>query len=422
MRKFCFSIAVLIALTGTSVNAQSSTPKKDSIAKPQVAAKIYGFLRNDLIYDSRQMASANDAELSLFPLPPAKDANGTDINAAGSLQMAAILTRVGLNITGPDAFGAKTSGIIEGEFWGVTGNPGGYLTNLFNLRHAYAMLDWKTTQLAFGQYWHPMFHLDCYPGVINFNTGIPFSPLNRSPQIRLTQKLDDQGHFTAAVTAISQIDMPSPQGNVTLANGITPNLDLLLQYKTDNFLLGGNLDYLSVLPSLSSPGTGLATTQRANATRFSLFTKIILDPIQLKASFTSGGNLADQVMLGGYLGYNTKSTTTEATYTATKTSAFWVDLAGTGKSVVPGIFFGTTSNNGAGSAGGDANYVLLGINNVKNVTRVAPRIEFISGKFRFGAELEFNTVAWGTYNNDGTVSNTSNTSSTRFIFMSKFSF
>jgi len=418
MRKNFFLTILLFFISGNLLLAQSSgiTTEKKTDSASKIAVKIYGFLRNDAIFDSRQMASANDAELSLFPLPQKPDANGNDINGASTFQMAAILTRVGLNITGPDAFGAKTSGIVEGEFWGFTGGA----TNFFNLRHAYAMLDWSKTQLAFGQYWHPMFNPDCYPGVVNFNTGIPFQPLNRSPQIRLTQKLDEANRWSLILAAISQIDMTSNPSNVPLSQGVVPNLHAQLMYKVPTFMFGAGLDYLSLKPNLSSAGT--VTTNRSNSLRFLAYTKIILDPIQIKAQITTGGNLADQVMLGGYLGYNSTSASTQETFKSTKTTSYWVDVNTTGKKVVPGIFFGYTSNNGAGQAGADAFYELLGISNVKDVYRISPRLEFISGKFKFGTELEFTTAAWGTANNDGTVSGSKNVTNTRFVFMTKFSF
>jgi len=423
MKKIYGSLALLVSLSFGLIHAQTNSSSAKSDSSTKIGVKIYGFVRNDVIFDSRQMASANDGELSLFPQPVSKNASGQDVNAIPTLNMASILTRAGFNITGPDAFGAKTTAIIEGEFWGFTGGA----TNFFNLRHAYAMLDWSKTQLAFGQYWHPMFNPDCYPGVVNFNTGIPFQPLNRSPQIRLTQKLDKDNHLSLILAAISQLDMPSPGpgggSNTYLAQGVTPNLHAQLMFKVSTFMLGAGVDYLSIRPELSSAGS--ISTNRVNSVRFLAYTKILLDPIQIKAQVTSGGNLNDQVMLGGYLGYNSASATIQQTYQDTKTTGFWLDINTTGKKVVPGLFFGYTANSGSSQTGADAAYGMgIGTSGaaIKSLSRISPRVEFVSGKFKFGTELEFTTASYGTAASDGTVSNTTSVTNTRFIFMSKFSF
>ena len=54
--------------------------------------------------------------------------------------------------------------------------------------------------------------------------------------------------------------------------------------------------------------------------------------------------------------------------------------------------------------------------------RVSPRMEFISGKFKFAVEIEYSSVNFGTSASDATVSNTHSITETRLIFMSKYSF
>ncbi len=45
------------------------------------------------------------------------DMNGDDINAGTNFNMLAIQSRISLALSGPDALGAKTSGLIEGDFF-----------------------------------------------------------------------------------------------------------------------------------------------------------------------------------------------------------------------------------------------------------------------------------------------------------------
>ena len=130
-------------------------------------------------------------------------------------------------MTGPDALGAKTSGLIEGEFFGTADGD----TNGFRLRHAIIKLNWKGTELMVGQFWHAMFITDCFPDVVSFNTGAPFQPFARAPQIRLTRAF---GRLSIIATALSQRDFASsgPEGtsSVYIRNAAMPEFNLKAQY------------------------------------------------------------------------------------------------------------------------------------------------------------------------------------------------
>jgi hypothetical protein len=387
--------------------------------------KLYGFVRNDIMYDSRQIISAREGDLSLYAKDKSLDVNGKDINAAPTFHMLAITSRLGGTISGPDAFGAKTSAILEAEFFGNIDAD----INEFRLRHAWAKLDWTKTQLAFGQYWHPMFVTDCFPGVVDFNTGMPFQPFNRSPQVRLTQKLDKANKTSLILAMISQRDFASvaPSGytaNDPLRNSAMPNLHAQLQYKDAKFLIGAGVDYKSLRPRLNSGTPTVVSKEKANSVSLIAYTKITTKPVVMKAEAVIGQNLTDHVMIGGYLGYTATPTSVE-TYEATKTNAFWFDIGGTGKKTVPGLFIGYTSNNGAKS-GASAAYgrsISVSGRGVKNVFRISPRLEFISGKFKFGTEIEYTTAQYGTISNSAKVTGaTDKISNTRLLFTSTFSF
>jgi hypothetical protein len=99
---------------------ETPTKTAEKKADPGWGIKFSGFIRNDVFFDSRQVVSArpaNQGELLLYPANVNNDINGKDINAASSLDMLAITTRLVGTVAGPDAFGAKTSGVIEAEFW-----------------------------------------------------------------------------------------------------------------------------------------------------------------------------------------------------------------------------------------------------------------------------------------------------------------
>ncbi len=419
-----FLVAAGLFLTSQQGLAQTTAPKPTETT-PNWGIKFYGFVRNDVMYDSRQIVSAREGDLSLYAKDKVLDANGKDINKAPTFHMLAITSRLGGSITGPDAFGAKTSAILEAEFFG---NIDGDI-NEFRLRHAWAKLDWAKTQLAFGQYWHPMFVTDCYPGVIDFNTGMPFQPFNRSPQIRLTQKLDKNNKTSLILAVISQRDFASvaPSGyNATdpLRNSVIPNLHAQLQYKDANLAIGAGVDYKSLRPRLNSGKPNIVSKERVNSISFIGYAKVVTKPVTFKAEAVIGENMTDHVMIGGYLGYFASADSVES-YDATKTKAYWFDVSGNGKKIVPGLFIGYTSNDGAKS-GAKAAYgrsIGTGGRGVKNVMRISPRIEFISGKFKIGTEIEYTSAAYGVMGNDAKIAgDTDKINNTRILFTTTFSF
>lgn len=421
-------LLLCIALLAAAFNSKAQTTSataKPAETNPSWGVKFYGFVRNDIMFDSRQIVSAREGDLSLYAKDKSLDENGKDINAAPTFHMLAITSRVGTNITGPDAFGAKTSAVFEAEFFG---NFDGGI-NEFRLRHAYAKLDWAKTQLAFGQYWHPMFVADCYPGTVDFNTGMPFQPFNRSPQVRLTQKLDKANKVSLILAILSQRDFASvaPSGysaNDPLRNSVIPNLHTQIQYKDSKFLIGAGIDYKSIRPRLSSGTPVLVSKERVNSASFIAYTKLTTKAVVLKAEAVIGKNLTDHVMIGGYLGYQPTAKDIE-TYKPTRTNAYWFEIAGTGKKVVPGLFAGYTCNQGA-AEGATAAYgrgIAISGRSVKNIYRISPRIEFISGKFKIGTELEYTTAKYGATTNDAKVTGTTdNINNTRLLFTTTFSF
>ena len=456
----CKKIAVFILLfIATQGFSQTSQQTKHTDSAVTWGIKISGFVRNNVFYDSRQVVSARPAvqgDLLLYPLPASNDVNGKDINASPSLSMLAIDSRLSVAITGPDAFGAKTSGVLEAEFFGnissslgTTTNTSGPATNsvagtedVFRLRHAYVKLDWGKTQLIFGQYWHPLLVQECMPGVLSINTGIPFQPFSRNPQIRLTQKVVSE--LSLIFVASSQIESFVSQGSSTnvalgsttasplfIDNAVIPNLSAQVQFKKGIFLGGATIDYKELRPALSqftsdtaNCKTLIATTETVKSLSYAVFAKVTTKPIVVKAEFVAGQNLYDQIMIGGYLAYATTAPY-HITYKPLNVASVWLDIAGTSKKVVPGIFFGYTKNNGA-DEGAVASYsrgITAGKLSIDKIIRVTPRIEFYSGKFKIGAELEFTQATYGTAGNNGKVSgSTYDVANYRALFVTAYYF
>lgn len=378
--------------------------------KSDFGISVSGFLKTDILFDSRQTVSAREGHFLLFPSPELFDLNQKDINDKPNFNILSIQSRITGKITGPDAFGAKTSGMLEGEFFGTADGD----VNGFRLRHAYVKLDWEKVSLLVGQTWHPMFVTELVPGTVSFNTGAPFNPFSRNPQIRFTAAVDNIKFIVAALTQRDfQSNGPAGFSSSYLRNNIIPNLHGQIQFGSDGNLAGIAFDYKSLMPRLATT-KNISTDETISSFAATAFFKISLQPITIKAQGVYGGNLADLMMLGGYAIKSVDTTSGKETYTDLKCLSGWIDIS-TGKEIEFGLFAGYSK-----SLGADDNITgsYFGrVTNIDNLLRVSPRIQFNSEKTRISTELEYTAAAYGTNDNldKGKVINTKSVANIRLL-------
>lgn len=128
----------LIPITALCLIAGSSMMHAQEEVKPGI--KFTGFVKTDAFYDSRQSSASNglrEGHFYLYPDPILYSADSSDINDSPSFHILSIQSRLKGNIIGPDAFGAKISGLIEAEFFGTSEAD----MNGFRLRHAFVELN-----------------------------------------------------------------------------------------------------------------------------------------------------------------------------------------------------------------------------------------------------------------------------------------
>lgn len=397
---------VFAAQVGLSQNTPAA-PTTPAPQTPVVGITWGGYAKLDYGIDTRQTSNLREGHFSLFPSPAALGPDGKDINATPNSFMLAVQTRLNVKITGPDFLKAKTTGMVEGEFFGTTDGD----INGFRLRHAWMKASWNKVDLLMGQYWHPMFITDCFPGVYNFNTGVPFQPFSRSPQIRLTVKASSTFNIMLAIMEERDFQSYGPGADnktSTASNSferaaVLPDAHLQLQYKGNKLLLGAGFDFKTLRPRLKN-WAGNADDTHINSTALIAFAKVNFTPaISWKVEGTYGGNLADQVMLGGYT-ETLADTSRGFEYTASNTMALWTELSGSKGKIEWGLFAGYTKNQGLSSGTKAAYGTIYGRGaNIDNVLRVAPRIGVKEGKLTLGLELEYTQAQYGVTQPDLTV-------------------
>lgn len=406
---------ILFAIT-TSLLTTGLTYAQEEAA-PVFGIKFGGFVKTDIFYDTRQSSESlglREGHFYLYPDNVSLDADGVDINANGSLHMLSIQTRLKGSITGPDAFGAKTSGIIEAEFFGTSSGD----VNGFRLRHAFVNLDWGKSSLIVGQTWHPMFPAQSFPGTVSFNTGVPFVPFSRNPQVRFTYKAGD---LSLLLTSYAQRDFTStgPDGasNKYLRNSTIPTVDFQVQFVpggSKHFIMAG-VDYKTLRPELKT-SKGYATDATIGSLSAYANVKIYTAPVTFKAMATYGQNATDLMMLGGYAISDTiDAATGYKEYTNLSVFSTWAEISTNGTKVQFGLFAGYCKNLGAPVALNGKTFARGA--DVDNLWRISPRLNFNSGKFTFGNEIEMTQAA---YTSGGVVSE--HVTNVRFLVSAIYNF
>ena len=358
--------------------------------------KFSGFVKTDLIWDSRQSVTAREGHFYLYPLNEKLDNNGKDINAQPNFNILSIQTRMRVLATGPDVWGAKTSAFVEGAFFGSVS----ITINTLRLRHAFVKLAWPQTQLLAGQFWHPMFNTRNFPGTVSFNTGAPFQPFSRNPQVRLTQTI---GKFNLAVTAMSQRDFLSngPNGASCeyLRNSSVPALNLRFEYfdKYENgneFLMGLSANYKMLKPRLATP-ENFITDEIAQSGSFTGYLKYKARDVTFKVNGFYGGDAYNLTMLGGYA---TTALSDSAgmleQYDCVRNMSIWSEIHTNGKTWQFGLFGAYSKNLGSPGEIVGTNYSRGA--NIDYLYRISPRLVYNNGNFRIAHEIEYTVAAYAT--------------------------
>lgn len=199
MKKKCCLTAIALLMAAPVLAEEKPAYNTDFKPSPEVAPGKYGaistpvtskfnlsiggFVKLDYAYNSVNLGPSG----ALLPNGGAPKRSTTQAGEEQSI-LTARQSRVWMKVAGPPLLGAKTNALVEVDFYGDFAASGE--SPQVRMRHAYGSMDWKNTQLLFGQT-ADMF-APATPSTIDFRhgqaTGTPYQP--RVPQIRLTQKVD----------------------------------------------------------------------------------------------------------------------------------------------------------------------------------------------------------------------------------------
>ena len=375
-------IILAIALLATTLSAAAQDAPK---------FKWYGFIRNYAVADTRE--SVYGTEDFFYYLPKdTKMVNGTDLNAQRTFAFAAITSRLGLDVTGYEVSGWNVSAKLEADFYaGVSGVTG---TALFRLRQAYVTLAKGGFSAKIGQTWHPM--AADMPHVFSLNTGAPFGPFSRTPEVVLEGKLSDSVTLTGALLWQMQYTSAGPEGasaNYMKYGGI-PELYLGLSYKKGGFTGRVGVDMLSIRPR-HNDGTRKVSDRITTVSPFIYleYTKNLFS-VKAKSIFAQAG---EHMNLNGGYGVSAVNSDGSWSYSPTRNSSTWVSLS-YGKKLQGVLFAGYVRNFGTKDAlVGDLYFSKNSFSNMRQMYRIAPEVIYNLGKVAFGLEYEMTSVQYGDF-------------------------
>lgn len=407
-----------------------------------VKAEIYGFIRNYFTYDSRSCVQSNEGLFNMLPNDIKPGVNGEDLNAIPSVRFLSMTTRFGLNVTGPEIWGAKSTAKIESDFCGASS---GTAFNL-RIRQAYAKLAWEKSDLLVGQAWHPMSG-DLMPEVFSLATGAPFNPFNRSPQVRYNYAPAKGLSFTAAALyqyQYTSVGLDGKTSNTYQRNAMVPELFVGMTAKGKHLTGGWGVNASTIAPRVVAGN--MRVDERLTSYSAMVFGSLKVSDFSVRAKAMYGQNTSHMQQPTGY-GIVSVSDKGVNTYESMQLGSAWITMM-YGKKLRYGFFAGWLKN--FGSAGNafiannkmvtvndkDPNYAFVVRNNSQVIKidkevfyegmdqafRFSPTVTYKIQNMQIGLEYEHTATAYGTYQPNGTVTNTHWVANHRVCVMLKYDF
>ena len=427
------AIALLTFLLGLSAMAQDA---------PKNNFKLYGFIRNYFVFDSRESVSGTGDLFYYLPKDVSMNEAGTeDMNATSSFRFLALTSRLGVDVSGYSInnvhFGAK----IEGDFYsglssvdaaklnGLTGNTKVSGTAAARLRQAYATVTWKdlgkdnknSVALKMGQAWHPM--AADMPHVFSLEAGAPFGPFSRTPQVTMDANLGKNWIVSASAIWQMQYQSSGPSGSSAeyMKYGCTPEMYAGLTYKSKGFLARAGVDLLSIKPrnygkamvtvpdlTSSEPNatkqveSKVKVSDRKTSLLYYLYAQYSYKTFSIKAKTTYGEGGEHMNLMSGYAKIGENPEDGSWSYASLRNSSSWLSMS-VGKKWQGVLYLGYIKNLGLAEAAAaplkkaDVYFCGNGFSNINQMYRINPQLIYNIGKMNIGLEYQWTSVQYGKY-------------------------
>ena len=431
MKRLLTFIALALAFS-VAVDAQEA--KKEQAPKNNF--KLYGFVRNYFVYDSRESISGTGDLFYYLPKDVILDSSGEDINATSSFRFLALTSRLGVDVTGYHVDNVHFSAKIEGDFYSGLSNSSNANASLYfpsntkisgtataRLRQAYATVTWKelgeegknSVALKMGQAWHPM--AADFPHLFSLEVGAPFGPFSRTPLVQADYNLGKNLILTGAAIWQMQYQSSGPIGAsaMYMKYGKVPEIYAAVTYKSKGFLFRAGVDVLSIKPRVFTTKQILdplnpdekktvvdhKVSDRKTSVLGYVYTQYNKDKFSLRAKSTFGQGGEHMNLMSGYakVGVNRDGSWE---YASLRNSSSWLSMS-YGKTWQGVLFLGYAKNLGLKDAlespiaKGDVYFCGNGSSNINQLYRINPQLIYNIGKMNVGLEYQWTSIQYGDY-------------------------
>ena len=315
------------------------------------------------------------------------------------------------------------SGKVEADFYNLSGS-----VPILRLRQAYMKLDWDNSPLSLtiGQTWHPM--AADLPHMNNLESGAPFNPFNRSPQLTADVKLGSSLTFTVSLLYLNHYLPTGPAGKSKdyYKYGL-PEAYVGITFKTASFTGKAGVDIVNMRPYRTVANEGKVNANGL-LTTFSpfVFMQFTSGKFQLRAKSILAQAGEHMNLLSGYGVASFDAATSTYTYTPMQDWASFVSFQYGKKFQVMGMLgymkqLGTTKD-------------LMGNNiwmnnsadvHIQQALRATPTVAWNIGKFTVSLEYNLTAAQFGSGERNARGMYTGTPEwilNHRFICMTKFNF
>ena len=428
------SLLVLLPAFAAQEAEKKAAPVKEHL---QNHFKLYGFIRNYFVYDSRDSKAGTGDLFYYLPLdnkwntPDVNNPAREDLYASPNFRFLALTSRVAFDVSGYYInnlhFGAK----VEGDFYAGlssvdkdkfaqgthSNNSSISSTAQARLRQAYVTLTWKdlpmrgekTAQvgLKMGQAWHPM--AADMPHVFGLETGAPFGPFSRTPQVTMDASLGEHWILSASAIWQQQYMSAGPLGSsaIYMKYGCTPEIYAGITVKGKNLLFRTGVDVVSIKPRNIGPITdptdasktfNVHVKDRKTSVLGYVYGQYTHKLLSIKAKTTFGQGGEHMNLMSGYAVVD-KTDPTNWKYASMRNSSTWFS-ASYGKKWQGVLFLGYVKNFGLREeaqtlASSDVYFCNNGFSNINQMYRINPQLLYNLGKFTLGLEYQWTAVQYG---------------------------
>ncbi len=384
--------------------------------------KVYGLVKNEGIFDTRQNFALRSGEFLYFPLQKLPDVVGRDINGRGDFGMYAIESRVDIEAIGPDIGPMKSRALVEADFFGRTE----LTTNTFNVREGYLELTSENFNFLAGQAYHPICIPTESPDTISYNCGVPIAPFALSPQFRLLYHDSAMEFLFASIGFLGDRPFGLAGGaDKVFRDALMPDFFLMGKFKLDDEnYLGIGFDIYRLIPRLAT-NNNYKEDYGVTCISTDFFIRFQFNDFVTYSKLVYSQDAAAYELIGGIAIHSIDPVTDLRTWVPLQTLSWYVEFIKEGY-LEPGLFLGIVKNLGATKTivpGSESLVTLFGIGiNIDTVFRVAPRLRWYVNSFIVGVEYEYTRAAYGTPDNYGRIINTVPVANNRFLFATYYVF